>query len=78
MRTLVLVSAFAAVLPAAAQTNRPTAPLYDAAGVTTACETGLASARKTIGAMEARRGAGAIFTEWNKLQIEIENVINPI
>ncbi|MGZ5102203.1 MAG: M3 family metallopeptidase, partial [Usitatibacter sp.] len=28
--------------------------------------------------MEAKRGAGAIFAEWNRLQIAIEDVINPI
>ncbi|MGZ5673987.1 MAG: M3 family metallopeptidase [Usitatibacter sp.] len=66
------------LLPAAAAPTRPLAPLYDAAGVTRACEAGLASAHREISAMEAKRGAGAIFAEWNRLQIAIEDVINPI
>ena len=81
MRRFVALLAAAAVLPFAshaAPRQRPLAPLYDAAGITRACESGLERARKTIAAMEARPGAGAIFDEWNRLQIEIENVINPI
>ncbi len=71
---LLAPAAFAAVSSAA----RPLAPLYDAAGVTRACEGGLARARREIAAMQARAGAGAIFAEWNRLQINIEDVINPV
>jgi thimet oligopeptidase len=79
MRKLLALLAVTAAIPAAAQTAaRPLAPLYDAAGVTRACEDGLARTHKTIATLESRRGAGAIFDEWNRLQIEIENVINPI
>jgi thimet oligopeptidase len=81
MRHLATLLAAAAVLPLAATAavpQRPLAPLHDAAGVTKACESGLERTRKTIAALEARRGAGAIFDEWNKLQIAIEDVINPI
>jgi thimet oligopeptidase len=58
--------------------QRPLAPLLDAAGVSRACEEGLARTRKEIATLEARRGAGPIFDEWNRLQIGIEDVINPI
>ena len=57
---------------------RPLVPLYDAAGVTRACEDALASARKTAGLMEAQRGAGAIFAEWNRLEIAVEDVVYPM
>src|ERR1700740_481163 len=54
---------------------RPLAPLYDAAGVTEACDGALAAARKTITGMEAKHGAGAIFDEWNRLEISLEDVV---
>jgi hypothetical protein len=57
---------------------RPLVPLYDAAGLTRACEDALASARKTAGDMEAKRGAGAIFAEWNRLEIAVEDVVYPM
>jgi thimet oligopeptidase len=83
MRSFAACLAVAAVLPAAAApgraaVQRPLAPLYDAAGVTAACEDGIARARRTIAAMAAKRGAGAIFDEWNRLQIEMEDVLNPV
>ena len=57
---------------------RPLMPLYDAAGVTRACEGALASARKTAGVMEAKGGAGAIFAEWNRLEIAVEDALYPM
>ena len=78
MRHLVAFLAAAAIFPAAAAPARPLVPLHDAAAITRLCDEGLARHRKTIAVLEARRGAGAIFSEWNQLQIEIENVINPI
>src|ERR1700674_853016 len=78
LRLIACLSA-AFLLPAtAAVPARPLAPLYDAAGVTKACEEGSASAKRTIASLEAKRGAGAIFDEWNLLQIQIEDVLNPI
>jgi len=78
-KRLVSLAACAAVLAAgAAAPSRPLAPLYDAAGVTRACDEGLARTQKRVAVLEARRGAGAIFDEWNRLQIGIEDVINPI
>jgi Zn-dependent oligopeptidase len=79
MRPAILALAAAAALPVlAAEPQRPLMPLHDAAGITRACTSGLDRARKTIAQMDARQGAGDIFNEWNRLQIEIEDVINPI
>ena len=78
MRFLIAIFAAVAAHCAAAQPTRPLVPLYDAAGVTKACDDGLASAKRTIAIMDARRGAGAIFDEWNRLQIQIEDVLNPV
>ncbi|HET9578512.1 MAG TPA: M3 family metallopeptidase [Usitatibacter sp.] len=75
------LAAAALTLPAAAapQPQRPLMTLYpDAAALTRACDAGLARAHREIKAMDAKKGAGAIFGEWNKLQIDIEDVINPI
>jgi len=79
MRLAVLAFAAAAALPVlAAEPQHPLMPLYDAAGITRACDGGIDRARKAIAQMDARNGAGTIFTEWNQLQMQIEDVINPI
>ena len=57
---------------------RPLAPLYDAAGVTKACDGALATARKGVAAMEAKPGGAGIFEEWNRLSIGLEDVGDPI
>ena len=62
----------------AAAAERPLVPLYDAQGVKRACDEGRARVESTVRAMEARRGAGAIFDEWNRLQIQMEEVLAPI
>ena len=61
----------------AAAPARPLVPLYDAAGLTHACATGLAKARQMMHAMERERHAGAIFSEWNRLSIALEDVGAP-
>jgi thimet oligopeptidase len=69
----------APALAAAAPTyKRPTATLYDAPGITRACDTVLAQGRKAIAAMEAKAGGAGIFDEWNRLQVALEDVVNPI
>ena len=79
MRKFVAFLAAALLYPAAAAVPaRPLVPLFDAAGVTKACDDGIASAKRTIATLEAKRGAGAIFDEWNLLQIQMEDVLNPI
>jgi thimet oligopeptidase len=84
MHRLAVLLAAAALVPCAAATppanptGHPLMPLYDAAGVERVCEEGIARAHKAIEAMEARRGAGSIFEEWNRLAIQMEDVLNPI
>jgi thimet oligopeptidase len=77
MRHLIAIVAAAAALSAHAQ-QRATLTLYDAAGITRACDQGLARVQSTVKEMKARKGAGAIFDEWNRLSIGIEDVLNPI
>ena len=79
MRIILAAVAAAVVFPAAAQApQRPLVAQYDAASVTRSCDAGLDRARAEIKTMEARRGGAGIFREWNKLQIDIEDVFNPI
>ena len=79
LRTLAAAAAACACACAfAAGPSRPLMPVYDAAGLTKACDAGLARARRDIAAMERKRGAGGIFAEWNRLSIEIEDVGAPI
>jgi thimet oligopeptidase len=78
MRRALLILAVLASTAALAADKRPLVPLMSAAEVTRNCDEGLAKVRKTMGAMEAKPGAGAIFDEWNRLQIELENFYNPI
>jgi Zn-dependent oligopeptidase len=84
MRNLLALFAAAAVCPAVAAPARPLVPLYDAATVTRICEEGLARHRASIALMETDMPGGknaparGIFPQWNQLQIEIEDVINPV
>jgi thimet oligopeptidase len=84
MRFSVAILAAAATMACAAApapsnpTGHPLMPLYDAAGIERVCDNGIAQARKAIAAMGARRGAGAIFDEWNRLAIQMEDVLNPV
>ena len=63
---------------AAGAQARVVMPVYDAAGITRACDAGLAKARRMIAAMEAKRGPAGIFTEWNRLAMELEDFGAPI
>ena len=74
------IAALAAALAgfAAGAEARVVMPVYDAAGITRACDAGLAKARRMIGAMEAKRGPAGIFAEWNRLAIELEDFGAPI
>src|SRR5450432_3550640 len=72
-----IVPAFAAPAPTN-PTGHPLLPLLDAAGIERACNDAIAQARNAITAMGARRGAGAIFDEWNRLSIQMEDTLNPI
>jgi thimet oligopeptidase len=57
---------------------RPLVGTYDAATVTRLCDTGIFRAKSEIAQMERRRGGAGFFGEWNRLQITIEDVVNPI
>ncbi len=69
----------AAVLLAAAPAfaASPVIPAWDAAALTRACEASLGKARRAQAAMGARKG-GAIFEQWNRLEIDLEEVFGPI
>ncbi len=58
--------------------KRPTTPLYDAAAITRECDLALERARKAVAAMELKAGGAGYFDEWNRLQINLEDVVNPI
>ncbi|MGE0357638.1 MAG: M3 family metallopeptidase [Burkholderiales bacterium] len=62
----------------AAPPGRPLIGTYDAATVTRLCDEGIARAKEALAAMEARKGGAGFFDEWNRLQIRIEDVVNPI
>jgi len=70
-----------AVATTSAAANAPERPLvasYDAASVTRLCDEGLARTRAAIAKMEARKGGAGFFDEWNRIQIGVEDVVNPI
>ena len=67
-----------AAAPKAAAPARPLVPSYDAAAVTARCDAGLAKARDAAKALAARRGGAGFTAEWNRLQILIEDTVNPI
>ena len=77
MRRLLAVVLLAPLF-ANADTARSLVPLYDAAGVAKACKEGLASAGGIFAAMKVEPGAGAIFAEWNRLEIAVEDVVYPM
>jgi len=77
MKKLVLAAAALALAAPGAQA-RSLAPIWDSGGIVRACSQGLARAHKTIAAMEAKRGPAGIFDEWNRLQIEIEDLEAPV
>jgi len=58
--------------------SRPLVQLYDAAGVTKACDGALAAARKAVSAMAAKQGSGGLFDEWNRLSITTDGPISDI
>ena len=76
-RAAAALAAALAALTAGAAPQRPLVPAWDAAALTRACDAGIAAARKAVAAMERKRGAGTIFAEWNRLQMGLEDVVNP-
>ncbi len=69
------LAGFAAPQPAPA---RALMTLYDAPGITRACDEGIARAQALIKQMGAKKGAGTIFDEWNRLAIVIEDTVNTV
>jgi len=83
MRFLIATLAAAAALSplaglAAPQPARALMTLYDAPGITRACDEGIARAQALIQQMGAKKGAGTIFDEWNRLAIVIEDTVNTV
>lgn len=79
MRFFIAAAVLLALPVAAANTpTRHLVPDYGEAGLTRACETGIATARKAIKTMEKRGGPGVILNEWNRLAIGIEDVMGPV
>jgi thimet oligopeptidase len=77
----VAAASAAAPIAAAAQgapSQRPVMKIYDAPGVARACDEGIARMQASIKRMDAKKGAGAIFDEWNRMSIEAEDVLNTI
>jgi thimet oligopeptidase len=76
----IAAAAFAAALsPLAlgASPGAPLAPVYpDGAALTRHCEAALASVRKGIEAMAAKKGPDGIFAEWNRMFIQVEDGSN--
>jgi thimet oligopeptidase len=79
MKTALYAAFVAAALPAAAhQPAGPLLPLFDAAGLTRACDEALARGRERVAKMEAGRGGAGYLAEWNALQVELESTLYPI
>src|SRR5260221_12156802 len=78
--TLAAFAAAAVMSSVAAPTPapRPLVPLYDAAVITQAREAGLAAARAAIAAIGGKKGPAAIFDEWNRLPIQIQEVLDAV
>ena len=58
--------------------TRPLIPVHDASAIARTCEATLTHAKSMVKSMETRRGGGAIFDEWNRLQIAIEDMVGPV
>jgi thimet oligopeptidase len=78
MQRTVYAALLAAALPAAAQPAGPLLPLLDAAAITKSCDEALALGRKRVAEMEARAGGAGFLSEWNVLQLGLEDAIYPI
>src|SRR4249920_196845 len=78
MRHPIAIFAACAAISVSAAPARPLVPQLDAAAVTKLCDEGFPRWKKTLDAMGAKKGAGAIFDEWNRLQIDMEDVVGPV
>jgi len=82
MRLTLCAILVAVAVPAAAKTappKRPAIPIYTSAeGVSIACEGSLAKAGKLVAAMEKKEGGAGLFSEWNQLQMAIDDQLGPL
>ncbi len=78
MRKVLLAAVVAASLPVAAQDAPVLLPVLDVAGVARSCDAGIAAVRSMIATMEAKSTGEGFLSEWNALQIAIEDPRNPI
>ena len=76
MKPLILIACFAVATPAVAIV-RPLIPVHDAAAISKICDSTLARAASKVKTMERKKG-GAIFDEWNRLQIAVEDMVGPV
>ncbi len=77
--TIRFAAALAVAVPACALAALPNVTLvkmYDAPTLTRDCEAGLAAVRRTVDAMAAKKGAGDILGDWNRLYIQQEDIQN--
>src|SRR6478752_6043520 len=68
----------AASIPAAAQEAPVFLPIHNVASIEATCAGALASARDAVARLEAKPGGAGFFAEWNALQVQLEDSLNPI
>ena len=59
-------------------TARPLVPVMNAAEISKQCDVTFARATQSVIKMQAKPRADGIFDEWNRLQIDIENLLGPV
>ena len=57
---------------------RPLVTVMDGAQITKECDAVLGAAQQAVRKMEAKAKSGGIFDEWNRLQIEVEDLAGPV
>ena len=57
---------------------RPLLTVMDGAQITKECDAVLGAAQQAVKKMEAKAKSGGIFDEWNRLQIEVEDLAGPV
>ena len=57
---------------------RPLLTVMDGAQITKECDAVLGAAQQAVKKMEAKAKSGGIFDEWNRLQIEVEDMAGPV
>ena len=71
------VSGVSPAAETATPTGRPLVPLLNAAAITARCEGELATLRRDLKAMEARKG-GSVFAELNALSFRANDFASPV